>query len=506
MVHKVRQFINEQKLLQAGDSVVLGVSGGADSVALLCLLCELREELRLTLTAVHINHGIRGAEADRDEQFVKELCDRVNVPLKVYHYNVPEIAAQEHLTEEEAGRAVRYQAFEEVREEFGAKAIATAHHQNDNAETILFHAFRGSGVRGLTGIPAKRGNIVRPLLCVSREEIEAYLIGKDIAWCTDSTNAQTEYSRNRIRNNILPEAEIINAGAVKHLAELSEEMAEIADYLGAEAVRLLEQARGAKVGEEQADDDLKLDIQCLQSIPTVLLREVLFLAFSEMAGSRKDIGREHIVQIAELLDKQSGRSIDLPYGVTVRREFGWLIFEKGSRVEKSKKAIRNDTDAAYDKKQMKKELSLQKSGCETDQDCLQATEIIKEFPYERFFGDYVLRLDLIPYEKNMPIPKSDYEKWYDYDKMDNALYVRSRMAGDYLVIHKDGGRKSLKSILIEQKVPAKEREKIVLLAMADRVLWAVGVRSDEGFHVTESTKHILKAEWKKKNEMHSDAE
>ena len=172
MMKKVLNFVNENRLFEYGDKVILGVSGGADSVCMLHMLCGLKEQLGITLQVVHVNHGIRGEEAHRDEIFVKELCKKLDVPCKVYHLDIPAMAKKKKMSEEEAGRQARYEIFENLATETGAQKIAVAHNLNDNSETVLFHLFRGSGLKGLMGIPVKRDKIVRPILCLSRQEIE----------------------------------------------------------------------------------------------------------------------------------------------------------------------------------------------------------------------------------------------------------------------------------------------------------------------------------------------
>ena len=199
MVEKVFKFIKENRIFDSGDSVILGVSGGADSICMLTVLCKLKHRLNLKLYVVHVNHGIRGGDALEDENFVKEFCEKENLSFFPYHINVPEIVKKTGMSEEEAGRRERYRIFYELANELKADKIAVAHNLNDNSETILFNMFRGTGIKGMTGIPVQRDKIVRPLLCVTRAEIEAYLDSLNISYCMDITNKSTEYTRNKIR-------------------------------------------------------------------------------------------------------------------------------------------------------------------------------------------------------------------------------------------------------------------------------------------------------------------
>ena len=190
-------YIKENAMLKQGDSIAAGISGGADSVCLFFVLLRLKEKYGLKLKVIHVMHGIRGDEAERDKDFVKALCKRHNVPFFCKKADVPALAKDRGMSVEEAGRYVRYEAFEEA----GCDVTAVAHNANDLAETVLFNLIRGSMVTGLCGIQPVNGRIIRPLLCVTREEIEEYLTLCDEKWINDSTNYDNEYSRNKIRNS-----------------------------------------------------------------------------------------------------------------------------------------------------------------------------------------------------------------------------------------------------------------------------------------------------------------
>ena len=207
MLDKVITYIEENELIQKKDRIVVGVSGGADSVCLFSVLLELQKKYELELFVVHVHHGIRGEEADKDEQFVENLAKKHQIPYYCFWKNIPVLSKKRGLTEEEAGRIVRYEAFYEVLKKVNATKIAVAHNQNDCAETVLFQLFRGSGLKGMCGIFPKRDEIIRPLLGVDRKAIEAYLMQKGQAYCTDRTNLEEEYTRNKIRLSILPIAE-----------------------------------------------------------------------------------------------------------------------------------------------------------------------------------------------------------------------------------------------------------------------------------------------------------
>ena len=211
MLEKILRWVRENSLVSAGDTVICGLSGGADSVSLLLILRELSGTLGITVEALHVNHCIRGDESDRDETFCRELCERLGVSFSAVRCNVPEYAEKSGLSHEEAARKLRYQIF---RENSAGKLIATAHNANDNLETALLNLARGTGLKGLTGVPVRRGNIIRPLLCVTRAEIEAFLSEKGQSFVTDSTNLSDDYTRNKIRHRIIPLLEEINPAVI----------------------------------------------------------------------------------------------------------------------------------------------------------------------------------------------------------------------------------------------------------------------------------------------------
>ena len=226
---KVRNFCLTKGLLDTGDSVVVGLSGGADSVCLLFILLDLKKELDLEVSAIHVNHGIRGDEAQRDENFCRELCRVNKVPFKCVKVDVPAIAEQRGESIEEAGRNIRYEEYNIYADVIGANKIAVAHNRNDVAETFMFQLFRGSRLAGLSGIRPMNGRIIRPILPLTRKEIEQYLSGKRQGYVVDSTNLSLQYSRNFIRNKILPAAEELQPKALEHITSTADYLARVTD-------------------------------------------------------------------------------------------------------------------------------------------------------------------------------------------------------------------------------------------------------------------------------------
>ena len=259
---KVEQYIEQYQMIGRGDRIVTGVSGGADSVCLLFVLCELRKKLGFEVIVCHVNHQLRAEAAEQDEAYVKELCRKLDVPCRIFHENVELIAKNGKKSLEEAGRIVRSNAFETVCRESGANKIATAHHKNDNAETVLLNLARGSGLQGMCGIRPVYGNRIRPLLCLTRKEIEEWLEEEQISYCTDETNEEDEYTRNRIRHKILPVMEQeINRQTVEHINRLSLQAEEIWEYLNLQtdaAAHFIPSGRNVWEGRQEKFDLTKL--------------------------------------------------------------------------------------------------------------------------------------------------------------------------------------------------------------------------------------------------------
>lgn len=240
---EIKRYIGANQLIRPGDGVVVGLSGGPDSVFLLYALHTLQPRMGFTLRAVHVHHGIRGAEADRDEAFSEKLCAKLDIPFQAVHVAAPAYAAQHGLSLEEAARILRYEALEAARQQLGqtrAAWIAVAHHLDDQAETVLHNLVRGAGLRGLAGMENRRNHVIRPLLSIKREDILKWLKQYDIPYVTDSTNADPHYTRNRIRSTVLPELREINPEASAHIAHSAALLREADAYFHALALQYVD--------------------------------------------------------------------------------------------------------------------------------------------------------------------------------------------------------------------------------------------------------------------------
>lgn len=429
---QVKLHIRESGLLSSGDRVIAGVSGGADSVFLLQVLAELRDEGGIELYAVHVHHGIRGVEADADAEFVRALCADRKVSCRVEYADVPKLAAEEKLTLEEAGRKVRYDCFRREKERLGADKLAVAHHKDDGAETMLFNLVRGSGIKGLCGIAPVQGDIVRPLLKVRRAEIETALRERGIVWRTDSTNGDVRYSRNRIRRELVPYLEReLNEKAVDHLSAAAEVLREIDTYMEETADLWL-------IGEREH----RLNIRRLRETKTALQSYLIRRRISE-TGGLKDISREHIEAVKGLVAGTVGKTVCLPDGRSVRRDYEEMVFLAADGQELAEKRLF----------------------------WLDWQEISRDF-----------------FEK---IQFDQYTKCFDCDKIKGDLHFRTRQTGDRIAVFADGRTQSVKEYMINARIPAQLRDRIPILFGGDEVLWIVGCRASECHRVTDETRRIL---------------
>ena len=456
MLEKVISYIEKNELIQRKDKIVIGVSGGADSVCLFLVLLKLQKKYELELFVVHIHHGIRGEQADRDELFVRELAKSAGVAYFSIRKDIPKLAKKNGKSEEEMGRIARYEAFYQVLKQVKGNKIAVAHNQNDCAETVLFQLFRGSGLKGMGGILAKRNEIIRPLLSIGRCEIEQYLKEEGQLYCIDQTNLEQEYTRNKIRLSILPIAEQeINEKAVEHIAKTAEFLQEVEQYIRKNVDFVWNEIVCEKLGQ------YFIVIEKLKEQDIVIQRELLKLLLSKVAGKAKDIEAKHIETILELMQKQTGKQLHLPYGIVVRKEYDFLVFEK-------------ENEKREDKSGYFYELLPNK------------TYIIEEI-------GLCIELKL---EESQPkwdeIPQNTCVKWLDYDKIERSICIRGRQAGDYLQVNKEGGTRKLKDYFIDKKIPRQERQNIALLADGSHIIWILGDRISEKYKITENTKNILK--------------
>ena len=472
----VREQMQAHGIVQPGDRVLAAVSGGADSVCLLYILARCREDLGFTLRAAHIHHGLRET-AERDCAFTEDLCRQLGIPCSVRRVDAGAYAAARGLGIEEAARLLRYQALEEIcvdweRLEPGTPVrIAAAHHREDQAETVLYHLCRGTGLAGAAGMRPVNGRVIRPLLFCSRQEIEEDLRARGSTWCTDETNEDLRYTRNRIRKEILPALEAcINSGAGAHLARFAGEASEIEDYLRDKT----EETRGQCLADENSPEQLRLekdgqiltefDTERLSREPVLMQRRVLHEALTRAAGSRKDLAFVHVEAMRALLEKGGAACADLPAGLRA--------VKTGNRRRDLCPLSPDD----YTVRILSEEETALLLERETGGSVRGSTGGAAE-------GDGALCL-----------PENLYTKWFDYDKISSLPAFRARLPGDRIGIRSDeeGIRhKSLQRCMIDGKIPAEIRDRLILPAVGREILWLPGCRIHEDYKVTGKTRRIL---------------
>ena len=455
MLGKIRRYVEKYQMLTNEDGVIVGVSGGADSVCLLLVLLELKKEIGFDLVAVHVNHGLRGVDADADEMFVKRFCEERGVPLEIYSVDVVRVAKERKQSTEEAGRELRRECFEQVRMKHQGTKIALAHHKNDNAETFLFRLARGTGIKGLGGMAPVADNYIRPLLCVKREEIETYLAEQNISYCTDASNESDEYARNRVRNHLIPYMESsLNEKTVCHIDETMEYIRQVQAYLEEQAhpymtACLTQTENGYRILQKEYERTPKV-------LRPILLKKVLV----DICQREKDLESVHLQQMEELFARQTGRKIHLPYQMEAKRVY--------DGIEIYRKTVGQD---------------------EISDECF--FDLRRQSESYEWNGRKICCRILNKLQIDGETLEKSHTKRFDCDIIKHGITFRTRRQGDYITIHPDGRTQKLKSYFINEKIPQEERDKILLVADGSHVLWIVGYRVNCIYQMNEHTNCVL---------------
>ncbi|MCD7882779.1 MAG: tRNA lysidine(34) synthetase TilS [Lachnospiraceae bacterium] len=524
MKERFFHVIEEYRMIEPGESVIAGVSGGADSVCLLHLLCRLREEIPFSLMVVHVEHGLRGQESLDDAAFVEALCESWQVPRRVVHVDVPALSLAEGMSHEEAGRAARYRIFEETAAECQAQRIAVAHNQNDQAETVLWNLARGSGLKGLGGIRPVQGKLIRPLLFFSRDEIEEYLRAEGLSWRTDRTNLETEFTRNRIRLSLLPQMEReLNRQSARHIAEAAGRLQKVQEYLDQ---RTEAAAARCILTDEAMGSAVHILLEPFGKEEPLIREELLKRAIQMCAPGMKDIGAVHLDMLTRLAEMDCGKRMDLPGGIRAEREGQIIrIFRRGISHLQSEDA--KDASPIENRFAMGDAVKTEADG------------IALPVPGTLRLGDFSLTTELVentPDLKKEILKENQCTKWLScdtmkathescgsvldllrksehssrkarlssilaeqvrtYDTIKNSLRIRTRKPGDYLVVNAQGGTKKLNDYFTDQKIPTRVRDEILLLADGSHILWVIGYRISETAKVREDTRQILKCTYR----------
>ena len=454
---KVCTFAEKNRIFDRCSLVVAGVSGGGDSMAMLDFLRRMQKKYGYELQVVHVNHGIRGKEAERDQMLVEKTCKDQGIPCQTYCYDVPGLSVLWKNGLEETGRKVRKEAFckaiaKTERSGQGRSVIALAHNKNDLAETILHHLCRGTGLRGLSPMKPEKDGIIRPVLCLERKEIDEYLKERQISCVLDSSNLEDEYTRNRIRHHVIPVLETeINERAVNHMTETSELIGQAEEYLSDKGRQLAEAARTEEKNFLFVNDFFEKE----EILQKYAIREAVEL----LTGNVRDLSMVHVKKVMELYRSCTGAKISLPFGLLAER-----IYE-GIRI----------TAVKFQETPEKKEYLLSVPG-------------VLNCPYGCFETK-------IFHWSDQKICEKKYTKWLDYDKIKYDISVRTRKTGDYLIVNNSGQRKKITRCMIDEKIPREFRESLPLAAAGNEVLWMVGGRINERYKITSETKNVLEIKY-----------
>lgn len=462
MEKKVKKYITEQKLLVAGDHVLIGVSGGADSLALLYFLEKYAKEFEITLGVGHLHHDLRGKIADEDEAFVRDFCFRRGVPFYSRKRDIKNLAISQKISIEEAGRNERHGFLRFIAKKEKYNRIAMGHHINDQAETMLMRLIRGTGIKGVSGIKSDRDHgIIRPFLCLEKREILSYCKEHCLEYRTDSTNFQKDYTRNKIRLDILPMISEINPKAEIHFNEFTKIALEYEDFFETYINKIEEKMLVYK------NEKIFLNHELWNLEKPIVQKELLRRGIYKFKGSLKEIEYNHITAFFNLL--KSGKTLwefHLPNDIRVSRRYDFVTIEKNEKTEMPLVSAN--------------EIILNKTWILSKERVMIRTEIIDNHGRNSEKNFFSLKL------------QNHSEKYFDYDKIDKALFFRSRQSGDYFYPVGVNGKKTIKKYFIDKKVNRDFRESIPLIAMGSEILWIIGYGINERLLVKPETQKILK--------------
>lgn len=432
MISKILKTISEHKMLEKTKKVVIGLSGGADSVSLTHALLKISKERDFEIEAVHVNHGIRGNEAERDENFSKNFCKNLGIKLTVKRISVPEIAKNLKIGTEEAGRMARYEILNEIAGEEESVKIATAHTLSDNIETLIMRLVSGASLKGLCGIPPTRENIIRPLIEVKREEIEKYCKENNLSFVDDSSNFERDYTRNKIRLDIIPMLKSLNPNFENTAARTLNLLKNDEEFLEKETEKAL---KSSSLNE-------------IINLPMALKSRALLKIIKSFTQER--IEEKHIKSLENLIIKKSGK-ICIPGSKMLELKNGEITLCAPSNEEA-----------------LKWEYLIKPLNILTEIKTNIIIKVVKVSDYSKKVGDICI----------------------DFDKIPKNSVIRNRRAGDKFTFQKRGLTKSIKKIFSEMKIPIPKREKIPLIAFENEVIWCENLGVSKNYIPSRATEKI----------------
>lgn len=443
---KALRFIEENKLIDRGDKILVAISGGPDSVFLMHFLKKFDKMLKIELGAVHINHMMRGKSSDADEEFCRELSLNLKLKLFSLRKNVKAFSRKSKISIEEAGRIIRYAEFDKVMKKFGANKLATAHNCSDNAETVLLNLIKGTGLKGISGIPVKRGYIIRPILGLNKAEILEYLKRHRIEFKIDESNLSENFERNYLRLKIIPSIkERLNPELEKSLLNSSENFRSVLSFI--------EKKKDVEVGKtfEFINDELRFKIKRFGLIDKELRSYYLKNTVEDKFNVQLTF--RDIKNIIHLINKEPGKKINLSNNLTAFNE------RVSIRISRNKE---KDTFEA---------ITLHEGDEVNTNDRILSVKLFNKIP-EKFLGNGI-------------------KEYISADKLKGNFILRRWKAGDRFVPFGFKGTKKISDFLNEQKIPTSKKEEQLVLTYRNKIVWVVGLRIDDRFRITNNTKKVF---------------
>ncbi len=452
-IKELKQTVHRFDLLKKGDRVVVALSGGPDSVALLYGLLAIKSEFDLKLYVAHLNHKLRGAESDEDERFARRLSSRLKLKFFCKRVDVKKEAKRKRVNLEEAAREIRYRYLERLANQIKANKIAVGHQADDQAETFLMRLLRGTGGAGLSGIRPKRGKIIRPLIQIKREKVERFLKANDIAYRLDSSNYLTNYFRNKIRLKLLPEIrEEFNPKIVESLNRTADIISHQQEFVEKRCQQILK-----RISKERRNK-IVLEVKKFGRYDVTLQREMIRWCVKQLKGDLNRLNFQSVDRGLNLIEqKKSGAKIKLVDEIWLEISGGDLVFY---RREKKK------------------------------------SDHLLTLPGETNLKDWGLKIssEVLPgksVKKNL-FHQDQYTAFLDWERLKGPFRLRPRRRGDKFKPLGMKGTKSVADFLIDAKIPRHLREDVPILTSKGKIAWVVGYRISEGFKVTPKTKKVLK--------------
>ena len=456
------EFIKVNKLIDYGDGIVVGLSGGPDSICLLYLLNSIRDEFKIDIVAVHINHMLRAEEADADELYCKDVCEQLGIEFFSRKININEYSMKNGISSETAGREVRYRYFDEVMKSKGFNKIATAHNANDQAETILMRLMRGTGIEGLCGIPVKRDNVyIRPILFMKREEVEEYCRVNNLMPRIDKSNLERVYSRNKVRLDILPYMkENFNSDVIEAINRMSELLRIDNNFIDNEVNKYYEEFC-------TRENNIIVISKDVFKFHKAILYRVIRRAIKDVAGNNYNVELKNIEDVITLSEIGTGKIIYLPNDIIAVNVYG-------------------DIKIKINGYEIKKE--------DSEKIILKEEVVHKVIEY----NDYIFEFELIENIEKNYYNKNSSTKYFDFDKINGNIVIRYRKNGDKIIPLGLRGTKKVKDVFINLKIPKEKRDFIPIIQFGEDIGWIIDVAISEKFKVTKETNKILKIHSKRK--------